>query len=278
MMKILFYLLLAYCMVCSCQTKQVKKTPILPLEQSDYRKLTTNAEMIAYLEMASNFSEMINIEILDSTISGKRIPLIWLGTKGEKNNSKPSLLFFAQQHGNEPSGKEGLLLLINEFALGRHLDLLENVNLFIIPQTNPDGGDKNERRNSDGIDLNRDHLLFQSNEARLVQKVFDEYQPEVVVDIHEYYPYSEEWDKFGYSRNIDIQFGGPTNINIDSGIQKFFYTTAFPEVKQQVEKDGYSFFEYTLGYLPEGERLRRSTVDINDGRQSLGITNTIAFI
>lgn len=265
-------------MLCSCQTKQVKKAPILPLEQSDYRKLTTNAEMVAYLEMVSNFSEMINIEILDSTISGKRIPLIWLGTKGEKNNSKPSLLFFAQQHGNEPSGKEGLLLLINEFALGRHLDLLENVNLFIIPQTNPDGGDKNERRNSDGIDLNRDHLLFQSKEVRLVQKVFDEYLPEVIVDIHEYYPYSEEWDKFGYSRNIDIQFGGPTNINIDSGIQTFFYTTAFPEVKQQVEKDGYSFFEYTLGYLPEGERLRRSTVDINDGRQSLGITNTIAFI
>jgi len=193
-------------------------------------------------------------------------------------SGKLNMLVFAQQHGNEPSGKEGALLFVSQFVEGKNMELLKHVNFFIIPQVNPDGGDNFERRNAAGIDLNRDHLLLQAPESQAIQEVFRKYMPEVSVDIHEYYPYSDSWKEFGYRKDFDIQLGGLTNINIDEEIYDLFKKETYPFVKQVVESQGYSFFEYTLGDLPDGERLRHSTVDVNDGRQSIGITNTLSFI
>ena len=276
-MKTFLSLLGIACLIIACQPELKKKSIKSPIEVSNYKKLTSNSMINGYLQQVSEQSEFIDFKIIDSTKQGKKIHLVEIKS-GSENENKINLFLFAQQHGNEPSGKEGLLMLINEFAKGNLVEYLSHVNLIILPQTNPDGGDKNLRRNADDIDPNRDHLLLRSKEASVIQRVSNQYKPEAVVDLHEYYPYSEGWTNFGYLRNFDIQFGGCTNINIDSAIRTFFYTTAFPEVKKQVDEDGYSFFEYTLGYLPEGERLRHSTVDINDGRQSHGITNTVAFI
>lgn len=221
-------------------------------------------------------SEYINYQIIDTTNQGRYLPIVKIAKKS--NESKPSILFIGQQHGNEPAGKEGLLLLIKDFANGKYINWLENADLYIILQVNPDGADLNQRRTIENIDLNRDHLLLKSREAKVVQDIFDELKPVITVDFHEYYPYSKSWEQFGYRRDFDIQFGGLTNINIDEDLQNYFYQTVYPEVEQKVAQRGYSFFEYTLGSFAQGERMRHSNVDINDGRQSFGICNTLSFI
>lgn len=271
MQKLTFLLATVFTAI-SCSNQPVPT----PLEESNFTQLTTNSKLVTYLDKISKKSHAITYSILGITGNNRKIPLVALKNPG--SSKKPSILFIAQQHGNEPSGKEGMLLLIKDFANGNNHDWLNKFDIYILPQLNPDGGDQNKRRNTGNIDLNRDHLILQSNEAKIIQDVFDTLRPIVTVDFHEYYPFSDSWTEFGYRKNFDVQFGGLTNINIDSEIRNYFYDQVFHDVEFYVEKHGYSFFEYTLGNYARGTRLRHSTVDINDGRQSFGICNTLSFI
>ena len=69
-------------------------------------------------------------------------------------------------HGDEIVGRELMVLLIREIALGyRILDpkivnLVNNLEIFIVPSMNPDGADYARRGNSRWVDLNRDFLTL----------------------------------------------------------------------------------------------------------------------
>jgi hypothetical protein len=252
------------------------KTLQTPLEKAGYTNLSNSSEIGNFLNHCKKINPGLTVKVWGKTQNNKPVFLVKNFDKPDSSHLK--VFLFGEQHGNEPSGKEGLLLLIKALAKGELDKVFQNIDLLIIPQVNPDGGDMNLRRNANNIDLNRNHLILTAHEAQLVQAVFHKYQPELTVDFHEYYPYGKSWEAFGYRKNFDIQLGGLTNINVDSSIRHYFYNTVFNTVKNQVENNGYSFFEYTLGGFPNGERLRHSTVDINDGRQSMGITNTMSFI
>ncbi|MDO8897114.1 MAG: hypothetical protein Q7V19_05645, partial [Bacteroidales bacterium] len=184
----------------------------------------------------------------------------------------------AQQHGNEPSGMEGLLMLIRDFSEGKHAHLAKKLNLLILPQCNPSGAETHSRRTAEDIDLNRDHLLCRAAETRLIQRIYSQYKSEMTIDFHEYYPFGSAWADFGFRRNFDIQLGGLTNINVHPELRSLFKEAALPFVEEKVEKENFSFFEYTLGDFPNDKRLRHSTVDINDGRQSFGIAGSFSVI
>ena len=51
-----------------------------------------------------------------------------------------------------------------------------------------------------------------------------------------------------------------------------------PEVGRRIREAGVSFHEYVVGGPPEEARMRFSTTDINDSRQSMGIYNTLSFL
>jgi len=249
----------------------------IPLIKKHYQSLTSNAEMMHFLDSLRKTSAVIHLDTTGYSVNDKVIPLLRI-QQDEVYEEKPFIYLFAQQHGDEPSGKEGLLLLAEDFAAGNLHHILDSVNVLLIPQSNPDGADQHRRRTSQDVDMNRDHLVYQAPETRVIQEVFEKYAPIVTVDIHEYYPYGASWIDFGYRRDFDIQVGTLTNPNISDSIIRYQKTKTLPYIKKHLEKSGFSFFEYTLGHFPSGERLRQSTTDINDGRQSFGITNTLSFI
>ena len=60
------------------------------------------------------------------------------------------MLIYAQQHGNEPSGKEAAIALARDIATGEFTDFLSAVDFYLIPQINPDGSEMEQRRNAAG--------------------------------------------------------------------------------------------------------------------------------
>lgn len=249
---------------------------LTPIEKNGYKSLTSNDEIIKYCNEIVKTSEVITMDTIGISAGNKSIPVLKISNniKGNKLN----ILLFAQQHGNEHSGKEALLKIINDFSENKLSHFLDRMNLMIIPSLNPDGSDVDKRMNGNNKDLNRDHLFLSQPETVLLHKLFNKYLPEATLDIHEYYPYGEEWVKKGYRKNYDIQAGILTNINIDKKLVDFQKQRFLTYLNKSLSKQNISFHEYMVGGPDCVSPVRYSTTDINDGRQSFGITNTFSVI
>jgi hypothetical protein len=150
--------------------------------------------------------------------------------------------------------------------------------MVLIPQVNPDGAEHNKRRNANNMDLNRNHLIMTEPETKAIQQLFDKYRFEVTMDVHEYSPYGEDWKGYGYRKNSDVTLGSCTNINISEKLRQYSDSLVLPFVLNELKTSGFSSFVYCPGGPPESAYIRQSTFDINDGRQSLGIHNSLSFI
>ncbi len=114
------------------------------------------------------------------------------------------MLLIAGQHGDEPAGTEALLIAAQQLASGALRPLLRQVNVIVVPRANPDGAARGRRSTANGIDMNRDHLLLRTPEARALARLVVDYRPMVVVDSHEF-PAVGGWrDSFGVVRRQDV--------------------------------------------------------------------------
>ena len=252
---------------------------LTPLQKSDYKKITSHTELTQFIKEVDEKSDLIKSEVLTKSVEGRELFAIYFSQNGfGKDVSKIKLLIFAQQHGNEQSGKEGALLLINELLKTENQHLFDKIDFVLVPQMNPDGSEKNQRRNGNNMDLNRNHLILTEPETVGLHNLFNKYLFEVTMDVHEYAPYKPSAEKFGYRNNADEELGVTTNINVAEGIRTLSKKEYLPFIQKYFNDRNFSYFEYSPGGPPEIDYIRQSTFDINDGRQSLGIQNTFSFI
>ncbi len=100
--------------------------------------------------------------------------------------SKPTVLYRCQMHGNEPAPGEAALVMTKwlDGALGEAL--LEKLNICVIPRQNPDGAQNFERTMMGGIDPNRDSLRLKTPEIVSYMEICQWFEPELIIDGHEY--------------------------------------------------------------------------------------------
>ena len=84
---------------------------------------------------------------------------------------------WSQMHGNEPTATQAIFDILNflnspDFKVEKQ-EILSNLTLHFLPMLNPDGAELYQRRNTLGIDINRDALRLQSPEGRTLKRVRD---------------------------------------------------------------------------------------------------------
>ena len=115
-------------------------------------------------QFGANYPDRCTYLELGTLSSGRKIMGARLGRGG--TDGKPKFLYTSTMHGDEVTGMILMLRLIDEFCTSdekRITDILDSVDLFIFPCTNPDGtyyGGNNtvygaRRENAHNIDLNR---------------------------------------------------------------------------------------------------------------------------
>jgi hypothetical protein len=265
-----------------------------PAEDANYTQYSQYEEITEFLSYISHLSEKTKVRIIGQTretknYAKKDLYLCIVSEEGadsplELNRKKPTFLLVASQHGNEQSGKEAALWLIRDLATGKLESLVKKVNFLIIPQANPYGNWFDQRRNEQDLDLNRDHVKLEAPEAEAIHHVFRAWMPEVTMDVH------EKGDDF-----YRVSIGCVSNANIDQSLQEFSRSQLLAEVWEKLEKKRITHYEYLVtqpmgidssaGVQYRGEDLagrqmmkRYSTTDLNDGRNSLGIYETLSFI
>lgn len=152
---------------------------------------------------------------------------------------KPIVFIAAQVHGNEPAGKEGLMLFARDVALGPLQPLLDDVIFVLVPQINPDAAEADSvgtRANPTGYNLNRDYVQLTNPETRaLVSRGIAAWEPHVLVDAHEAFGPPRFYDFYtAYPRN---QYGGRALVEITE-------REVLPAIVGALEAAGYNHFFY----------------------------------
>ncbi len=265
-----------------------------PAEETNYTRYSQYEDVTRFLCRTDELSKELAVRIIGRTretrdYSSKDLYLCILTEEGadcpsKLDRTKPTFLMIATQHGNEQSAKEAALWFVRDLAVGELKPLLKKVNFLVIPQANPYGNWFDQRSNEQDLDLNRDHVKLESSEVESIHHVFRTWMPEVTMDVH------EKGDDF-----YRVSIGCVSNVNIHPTLQKFSRSVILAEVEKELKKKRITFHEYLVTQpmgidssagvryredtLGRRETMKRfSTTDLNDGRNSLGIYETLSFI
>jgi hypothetical protein len=121
-------------------------------------------------------------EILGRSVEGRAIHHLTVGRGGK------AVLLWSQMHGDEPTATSALVDLC-QWLLNHRTDpivarMLDSLTLHIVPMLNPDGAERFQRRNAQGIDINRDALHLQTPEGRLLKALRDKVEPIIGFNLH----------------------------------------------------------------------------------------------
>lgn len=199
-------------------------------------------------------------------------------------SARPTVLLIGQQHGDEPAGAEALLLLARELAstVTGAADLaavLEHVNVIVLPRANPDGAELARRVTSNGIDINRDHLLLRTPEAQALAALVQRYRPNVVVDAHEHTVVGRYLEKFNAVQRNDMLLQYAMVANLPEALGRASETWFRQPLLQALAEAGLSSeWYYTNPVTPGDLRLSMGGVQPDTSRNVQGLRHAISFL
>ena len=123
-----------------------------------------------------------SLEQVGASLEGRPITMVTAGTGPFR------VLLWSQMHGDEPTATAALFDVF-EYLQRHRTDpvvrrILSALTLYVVPMLNPDGAERFQRRNAQGIDINRDALGLQTPEGRVLKAVRDRFNPRVGFNLH----------------------------------------------------------------------------------------------
>jgi hypothetical protein len=126
--------------------------------------------------------DLFQLEVVGHSVEGRALYHVSLGT-GARH-----VLLWSQMHGDESTATTALLDLLEYVRAHREepwvARMLSELTLHAVPLLNPDGAERFQRRNAQGIDINRDALALQTPEARALKALRDRLQPFIGFNLH----------------------------------------------------------------------------------------------
>lgn len=184
-------------------------------------------------------------------------------------------------HGDEPAGDQAILALLGKFDANETwaLSVLEKVDFLVLPRYNPDGVAYFQRPLGTGFDGNRDHALLQRKQTRDIKKLFNDFNPHIGVDAHEYTGVFPVGANQTYIRAQDVLVSAVKNPNIAPDIrnlgEKLFIETVFDTANSAGFRTGPYFVTGSGG---GNIRLTEPSSISQAGHNSWGLSQTLTFL
>ena len=150
-------------------------SPVSPLV--DHAEVKTRIQAIA-----ASGSGVMRVREVGRSLEGREVWDVTFGT------GDAVVLMWSQMHGDEPTATSALFDIYEYIRLHEKepavQKLLSALTVHTVPMLNPDGAERFQRRNVQSIDINRDALLLQTPEGRLLKSLRDELNPAVGFNLH----------------------------------------------------------------------------------------------
>ncbi|AZB44805.1 peptidase M14 [Bacillus sp. FJAT-42376] len=192
---------------------------------------------------------------------------------------KPTVWLQGQIHGNEPAAGEAVLALAKKLSGKLGDEVLDRINVIIIPRVNPDGSYQFKRQLANGMDGNRDHVKLESKEVQAIHEEFSRYMPEVVIDAHEY-SVGQEFTKLGLLKYHDLLLLSGKNLNIPRNIRKLSDDLYVKDTEAVLDKKGFSNEPYYTSKISKDGKieLEEGSTEARIGRNAFGLSPAVSFL
>ena len=217
----------------------------------------TYADTRAWFDRLDAASDLIRIEQFGTSPEGRPIYAVIASKDGaEFDPSKPVLLAQAGIHPGEIDGKDAGMMLLRDIAMYGRDDLLDRVNLILIPILSVDGHERTSahsrpnqrgpriqgwRHTATNQNLNRDFVKLDQTEMRAVMGLIQRYRPDLYVDIH-------VTDGMDYQYDVTYGYNGENGVWSRSPATAQWLDEAFkPAMNDALEAQGHIPGELVFG-------------------------------
>lgn len=183
-----FISLNAFLLFISCAIAQDKLTSNLYDSYEKYKEPLLKNRRIKHVQVQTLIEglrgkALFEVNKVGESIEGRELSLISMGT------GQTHVFLWSQMHGNEPTATQAIFDIFNFFSSSdfskEKAKILANLRLHFLPMLNPDGAEVFARRNTLGIDINRDALRLQSPEGRTLKRIRDSLNPKFGFNLHD---------------------------------------------------------------------------------------------
>jgi hypothetical protein len=269
-------------------------------ERTNFTETTRYDEIIAFIGEVQKRTHFVTVEYFGQTSEGRKQPLVIFSKPAVREPrearalGKPIVFVMANIHAGEVEGKEAVLNLMREIAIGGPASkLLDKLVIIFAPDYNADGNEKIDiknraeqngpdgvgvRENSQGLDLNRDYMKMESPEAKgLITNVFNRWDPQVAVDLH---------TTDGSYHAYHLTYSPALTPNTDPAILDFTRNKMLPALTKTVAEK-YKYRMYYYGNFTDDSGRERNEVSKSwttfdnrprFGNNYVGLRNRIAIL
>jgi hypothetical protein len=218
-------------------------------ERSGYQETGRYAEVVEFCRRLAQASPLARYTTFGVSGEGRELPLLILSRdraftpQAAQRGGKPLVMVQNCIHPGECAGKDASLALARDILItGTQADLLEHVNLLILPIFNVDGHERfgpYGRINQNGpremgwrttavnLNLNRDYTKAEAVEMQAWLRLWNAWQPDLLIDNHTTDGEDHRYELF-YAAS-DNQYAAPPIV---AWIQQVLYPELLPALAE----------------------------------------------
>lgn len=255
--------------------------PPTPLEQARFARISSSAEISAYLAALAAGTPGARVERIGASEQGRAIEALVLDAGGS-TEARPRLkvMIVGSQHGaSEPAGGEALLVLARELAGGPLAALRRDLDVILLPNANPDGRDLGRRSNANGVNINTDFVLATQAETRVLLAAVRRFAPDALLDSHESAVLKRETlGREGYLTDFEAQFEIANNPAVPGALQRYALTDLLPALTARVSGAGLRAHRYIGEITSTDQPITNGGLTLRNFRNMAGLSGAVSFL